>query len=78
MAGEPEVATQPSRMTLRNMGAKIINHVKERERERERERENVESLTVFWMSAVAANGDVKYTVLSRHTGAVLAAHCHHE
>ena len=65
---EPEVAMQPSRMTLRSMRAKIINHV----------RENVESLTVFWISAVAADGDVTYTALSRYTGTVLAAHCHHE
>ena len=43
VTGEPEVATQPSRMILRSMRAKTINHA------RERERENVESLTVFWI-----------------------------
>ena len=43
-----------------------------------RKRENVESLTVFWRSAVAADdGDVGM-VLSRYTGTGLTAHCHHE
>ena len=39
-----------------------------------REREDVESLMVFWRSAVAADGD-ECTLLSRHTGTVLAARC---
>ena len=43
-----------------------------------REREDVESLRVFWRSVVAADGDVECTVLSRNTGTVVAAHCHHE
>ena len=30
VTGEPEVATQPSRMALRSMRAKIINHVRKR------------------------------------------------
>ena len=32
VTGEPEVATKPSRMTLGNMRAKTINHVRERTR----------------------------------------------
>ena len=58
VSGEPEVAAQPSRMTLRSTRAP-------------RERENVESLTVFWISAGTADGDVKYTVLARYTGTIL-------
>ena len=38
------------------------------------EREDVESLMVFWRSAVAADG-VECTVWSRYTGTVLAARC---
>ena len=38
------------------------------------EREDVESLMVFWRSAVAAAG-VECTVWSRYTGTVLAARC---
>ena len=71
VTGEPEVAMQPSRLTLRRMRAKIIDHVK-------RERERKESLMVFWTSAVAADGDVTYTILSRYIGTLLAAHCNHE
>ena len=41
------------------------------------EREDVESLMVFWRSAVAADG-VACTVWSRYTGTVLAARCQHE
>ena len=36
----------------------------------------MESLRVFWISAVAADGDVG-KVLSRYAGTVLAARCHH-
>ena len=46
-----------------------------------REREDVQSLRVFWRSAVAAvaaDGDVEYTVLSSYLGTAIAAHCHHE
>ena len=43
VTGEPEVANAAkAAMTLRSMRDKIINHV----------RENVESLTLFWISAV--------------------------
>ena len=42
------------------------------------ERKGVESLLVFWRSAVAADGDVECTVLSRYTGTVIEAHCHYE
>ena len=44
----------------------------------QREKEDVESLMVFWRSAVAADGDVECAVLSKCTGTVVAAHCHHE
>ena len=42
-----------------------------------REREDVESLMLFWRSAVAADGAVECTVLSRYIGTCVAAHCHH-
>ena len=59
---EPEVEWLPSCMTLRSMRAEIINHV----------RENVESLMVFWRSAVGADVDVECAVFSRYTGTVFA------
>ena len=43
-----------------------------------REREDLESLMVFWRSAMVADGDVEGTVWSRYTGTVIAAQCHHE
>ncbi len=61
---KPEVARQPSCMTLRSVRAETINH----------KREIVESLMVFWRSAVAADGDFECTVLSRYAG-ILAAQC---
>ena len=53
---EAEVARQPSGMTLRSMQNEIINHVREKD---------VESLLVFWRSAVAVDGHAECTVVSR-------------
>ena len=57
---EAEFPRQPSCMTLRSTRAETINHV--------REGENLESLMLFWRSAVAADGDVECTELSSYMG----------
>ena len=49
---DPEVAWQPSGMTLRSMRNEIINHLQATKRD-------VDSLTVFWRSAAAAD-DVEH------------------
>ena len=54
---EPEAAWQPSGMTLRSMRNKIINHLNVK-----KERD-VDSLTVFWRSAGAAD-DVEHAEFS--------------
>ena len=66
---EPEVAKQQSRMNLRSMRAKSINHVKERTWSLSRY--SVDQLWQLMMVMLA-------WVLSRFTGTGLTAHCHHE
>ena len=53
---EPEVASQPSGMTSRSMRNEIINHLNVTKKD-------VDSITVFWRSAGAAD-DVEYVEIS--------------
>ena len=53
---DPEVAWQPSGMTLRSMRSDIINHLTVTKRD-------VDSLTVFWRSAAPAD-DVEHAEFS--------------
>ena len=53
---EPEVAWQPSGMTLRSMRNEVINHISATQRD-------VDSLTVFWRSAGAPD-DVEHAEFS--------------
>ena len=74
VTAEPEVALQPSRMTLRNMRDKIINHVRERTWSLSRYSGYQSGYQLWQLMVMSSTRYCRNTLI----GTVLAAHCHYE